>query len=137
MGYSLVAAAAVVFLATFVAGFALTNVATRSAQEVDRAWHDAQGRGLRAVRTQAEVASVAAANGTLTVTVRNTGATAVDAGLVDLLVDGVPAEPARSVEGTSTHVWAPGDQLALTVAAGLPGAVSVVGPDGTLAAWRA
>jgi flagellar protein FlaF len=120
MGFSVSGAVAVVFIGLLVSAATLYPAVDRA---TERRADAVEARDERALERQNTAVSLVDATyntsqETLTVTVRNTGASTLKVPAVDLLVDGEYATPPaanRSVEGdTATEVWAPGENLTLT-----------------------
>lgn len=135
MGFSISGSTVVIFIGLLVSAATLYP-ALDSAQEarVD-AIDDKSERMLVTTNTAVTITDTDDANG-LTVTARNTGATALDVGTVDLLVDGTYRVPdTTAVAGdTETSTWQPGETLELTVSGvSTPDRVKIVTGPGVAA----
>jgi flagellar protein FlaF len=132
MGFSVSGSAAIIFAAMFVA-FGMFHSATANGFErVTEAQEDRTDRELTRQNTAITISS-AEWNTTgqyLIVSVKNTGATALDVEDVDLLADNTYINgPDTSVEGdSSTTVWAPQDTLEInaTSPSSDPGQIKIV-----------
>ncbi len=120
MGFSVSGAVAVVLIGLLVSAATLYPAVDRA---TERRADAVEARDERALERQNTAVSLVDATyntsqETLTVTVKNTGASTLEVPAVDLLVDGEYATPPaanRSVEGdTATEVWGPGENLTLT-----------------------
>jgi flagellar protein FlaF len=120
MGFSVSGAVAVVFVGLLVSAATLYPAVDRASERRADAVDARNERALERQNTAISLvnATYNTSRETLTVTVRNTGASTLDVRAVDLLVDGTYATPAaanRTVEGdAATDVWEPGETLTLT-----------------------
>lgn len=132
MGFSVSASAAVVFIGAVLAFGILYPATANGFERVHDATDDVSDRRLARQNTAVEVttASYDATNDTLTVSVRNEGATALSVADTDVLVDNVyqTSFDSRAVDGdATTTLWLPGEVLTVTVSAtSKPDRVTVV-----------
>jgi archaellum component FlaF (FlaF/FlaG flagellin family) len=140
VGFSVAAAAAVVFTAVAVAGTHATGTLLDSWSRADAAQQDALRQSEAAARTGVTVTSVThdGGSGVTTVVADNSGSVTLDAREVDVLADGVLATLASvEVEGSATkYAWAPGLELTVTFTSADPDAIAVVPETGTPGYWR-
>jgi len=135
MGFSISGSTVVILIGLLVSAATLYP-ALDSAQEarVD-AIDDKSERMLVTTNTAVTITGTDDASG-LTVTAENTGATALDIGAVDLLVDGIYRDPdTTAIAGdTETTTWQPGETLKLTVSGvSTPDRVKIVTGPGVAA----
>ena len=113
-GISTPASLLIIFVGLFVAMSGLYTVAANTAEDVSAATQAEASHQRAVTATGVEIAN-ATWNGTaLTVTVNNTGERTLSASETDLVVDGryVSGDQLdRRVEGASTDIWGPGEQL--------------------------
>lgn len=120
MGFSVSGAVAVVFVGLLVSAATLYPAIDRASERRTDAVEARDERALERQNTALRLVNTTynTSQETLTVTVRNTGASTLDVRAVDLLVDGSYATPVpanRTVEGdAATEVWSPGEDLTLT-----------------------
>lgn len=141
MGFSVAAAAAIVFTAVAVAGTQATATLLDSWGRADAAQQVAWRQSEAAARTGITVTSVTRnnGNGLTTVVADNSGSVTLDSREVDVLADGVlKTLSSVKVEGSATkYAWAPGLELTVTfTTAAKPTAVAVVPETGTPGYWR-
>ena len=121
MGFSVSGSAAILLVAFFVAFGTFYSAASNSMETVNEAQTSAQDDLLTQQNTAIEVTNVTVAYNVsgaeqyyVNATVVNTGATGLNVGDTDFLVDGTPqtAFLDRAVDGdSSTDVWASGQRL--------------------------
>jgi flagellar protein FlaF len=139
MGFSVSGAAAVIFIAGFVA-FGLFYTATaNSAERVVEANADAHDRELAERNTEIEIAGTVYNDSIdrLSVTATNNGTTTLNVTATDLLVDNAyQTDPDTTVAGDgTTTLWQPGEALELnTTATTRPDRVVVVTEHGVATA---
>lgn len=130
--------AAVILVAALLGQAGALWTAHRNAEAKAEQAREAQQRRQEAILAHHVTLANATWNATLqqvNITVTNSGLVALDAGQVDALLDGAWATVAtRQVEGRSTGVWLPAQDLVLTVgSATQPGDAAVVTPWGLVA----
>jgi archaellum component FlaF (FlaF/FlaG flagellin family) len=141
MGFSVAAAAAVVFTAAAIAGTQATATLLDAWTRADAAQQDGMRHAEDAARTAVTVTGVArdGGSGVVTILADNTGSVTLDAREVDVLSDGVLTTPSSvAVDGSiAKHAWAPGLELTITYTAGAdPSAVALIPATGTPGYWR-
>lgn len=136
MGFSVTVANIIVFVGLTAAGTTLVSAVLNTTDEVNEASH-AEWRTLASyAHTNVDITGTSWANGpkTLTITVKNTGSTTLDASKVTILVDGVYKTPSSITVDSDANqrVWAPA-QNAVFVVGGFsakPARVSVATENG-------
>lgn len=141
MGYSVAAAAAVVFTAVAIAGTQATSALLDSWARADSAQRVAMEQAGEAAQTEITITSVTRnnGNGVTTVLADNTGSVTLDSREVDAIADGVlKTITSVKVENSATkYAWAPGLELTVTfTTAAKPTAVALVPETGTPGYWR-
>ncbi|MFB6164985.1 MAG: hypothetical protein ABEJ31_07485 [Haloarculaceae archaeon] len=140
MGFSVSGSAAIIFAGMFI-GFGMLYGATANSFERVSDAQDARTNGIIEARNGGvAIHDVTYANGTLTVTVNNTGSTALSLNATDLLVNGTYVggwQSSATVDGDgTTDLWLPGEQLTITVArSSAPTRVRVVSETGIRDTW--
>jgi archaellum component FlaF (FlaF/FlaG flagellin family) len=130
--------AAVILVAALLSQAGALWTAHRNAEAKAEQARDAQQRRQEAILAHHVTLANATWNATLqqvNLTVTNSGRVALDASQVDALLDGAWTTIAtRRVEGRSTDVWLPDQELKLTIAsASQPGDAAVITPWGLVA----
>jgi flagellar protein FlaF len=136
MGFSVSGSAAIIFASMFIA-FGMWYTATaNSFERVSEAETAGADSALTDRNTHVEITSAEFANGTLTITVNNTGAEQLSLSDTDLLVDGRivgdwQADNA-TVEGYGdTDLWMAGEELTITLSrSSQPARVKIVTETG-------
>ena len=119
MGFSVSGAVAVVFVGLLVSAATLYPAVDRASERRADAVDARNERALERQNTAISLvnATYNTSQGTLTVTVENTGASTLDVRAVDLLVDGTYATPeaanATVERNSATDIWSPGETLTL------------------------
>jgi flagellar protein FlaF len=128
MGFSVSGASAIILLAG-VLTFSMAFTAISNGHErVSDAREDRMDRYLAQENSDINITSV----GTNTVRVNNTGSVVLDVDQVALVTNGTYEEPSSTaVAGTpGTTVWAPGEQLTITLSSSNPTRVKIVAETG-------
>ena len=138
MGFSVVGAAAVVFLAFILAASAGTVAFLDSLAQVQRAQMAWSASAAETSHTSMSVTDVKKAGTTITVTATNAGSTMLDLAEVHVLANGQPVTvTSRTVVGFAGTLWPPGETATLKYTSGsLPADLSVVASNGVTAYWR-
>ncbi|QLG49266.1 flagellin [Natrinema halophilum] len=131
MGFSTSGATAIIFVGVLVAAGIAYPVFQTAQEERMAAMEEHDDRALAMRNTAIEVASWSyneSGNGNFTMSVNNTGSTALSVPETDLLVDGVYEESYEaSVEGRAEReLWQPGETLAVNVSTARPNRVKLV-----------
>lgn len=118
MGFSVSGSTVVILIGCLIAFSAAFTVATDGFDRVTTAQDDRADRLLDRQNTAIEIGDVSRENDTTTLSVTNTGSTALSIDRTDLLIDGQYSTETPSVRsGTSDHLkegtdlWVPGDRL--------------------------
>ncbi|AGB38107.1 flagellar protein F [Natronococcus occultus] len=117
MGFSTSGATAVILVGVLVA-VSVAYPALQSAQDLrQNAIEDRDNRALEAQNAAVADVEVEHADGELTVTARNDGASSLSAADTTVLVDGtLPADRETTIDGESDHeLWLPEEELTVTV----------------------
>ena len=139
MGYGVAAVTAILATVVLTNGYLVGGKVLDQQEKVNQAMDDAARLQWRLIHTDMAIASVDLQGNTVTVVVDNEGETVLDAGAVDLLVEGQPVVlTSVVVGGVGVAWWPPGSQLTLEYASNqLPSDVVVVAETGGTAYWRA
>lgn len=117
MGFSVSAAAAIVFAGLFVAFGLWYGASYNSFERISEAQADRADRALATKNVDIEVVTAAYASNTLTVEINNTGARAVGLNATDVLVDNEYEtgwrDGATVATDQATWLWEAGDQLSV------------------------
>jgi len=134
MGFSVSGAAAIIFLAVFVAFGAFYTAADNSFHELVDAQDESTDRALETANTGVAIGEATVDDDELTITANNTGSTALSLTSTSLLVDGGYEsgwQDGSAVDGNDeTELWLPGETLTITVSAESPERVTLVTDSG-------
>jgi flagellar protein FlaF len=130
VGFSVSGATAIIFVGAFISVGMIYTAASNGYEVVSDAQTSVHEDALARQNTALNVTNASYDAGTLTVTVRNTGSTALSVNDTDVVVDNeyVTTFESRTVEGDAqTDLWLPGENLTATVdRASVPTRVKVV-----------
>lgn len=119
MGFGTSGSALVIFAALFIAVSTLYTATTNSTEEIRDAQQAREDHHRAVQGTSIEVVGATwnTASNNLTLRVNNTGEAALSVDRIDVVVDGEYVDGGdferREVDGRSTDVWRPGEQLVL------------------------
>ncbi|MHB8606223.1 MAG: hypothetical protein ACYDCK_13315 [Thermoplasmatota archaeon] len=145
MGFSVTASVVILALGAFTMGSVLGGALFSSWDRLDASARDDWTLRLDALRTNVTVTSEAwdGTAHTITLDLRNSGATVLDPTHAEFVVDGAwKTDKATSltVNGASTTVWTPGDTLVAVLTdagwASAPKCIEVVTGNGVATFWR-
>ena len=138
MGFSQVAPAALILTGCTFGAFQILGQSFDAHETLDARWHEGTDLSNDLLHTELEVTGVASGGGTVTVDLRNTGSTTLDAGKLDVLLDGLPTTvDSWTVEGAASDVWPALTDAQLILTAAAPTDVLVATEHGVTAVWRA
>jgi len=118
MGFSTNGAAAILFVAAFMAVGMLVPAAQAGFEDVSSSWASQENRVVATTNTAISLSNVTYNNtsDTLTVRAENTGTTTLHVADTDVLVDGEMTTPNATVAGVSGRsIWAPGENATFTL----------------------
>ncbi len=143
MAFSAAAVHIIFAIAITAAGAIFATSVFNAEDAIEGAWRDDWDRRDAAVHTEITISNAIhePSGSTLTIHVNNTGSVTLDPALTEIIVDGeyVTAQvSSRLVEGTSSTVWAPGDELVIIVTSitTAPSTASVITGNGIADYWR-
>ncbi len=144
MGFSASATYVIFSIALIAAGGSLLVAVFNAQDDIDDAWRADWERRDGAVHTSIDISSATHDSGanTFTIRVNNTGGTTLVPSRVEVIVDGsymTASISTREVEGTTSEVWSPGDELIIVVASvtSAPAYAALVTGNGVSDYWRA
>lgn len=138
MGFSTIGAGAVLITSLLLVTSVLASTFINAGQDHRDGLRDAWQREEVTRQSQIQVDNGNHVSGVLHLNLTNTGGTVLDGSKIHLVIDGTwrtSSIDSRTVEGTTTDVWAPGETLWLQVTTGLPQRVQVVTETGATAVY--